>query len=38
MIILVFIFALWRGWLDIIMSRVASQILGLAARLMSLFL
>ena len=37
-IILVFIFALWRGWLDIIMSRVASQILGLAARLMSLFL
>ena len=37
-IILLFIFALWRGWLDIIMSRVASQILGLAARLMSLFL
>ena len=37
-IILVFIFALWRGWLDIIMSRVAGQILSLAAWFVGLFL
>ena len=37
-IILLFIFALWRGWLDIIMSRVAGQILSLAAWFVGLFL
>ena len=34
-IILLFVFALWRGWLDGIMSRVAREILGWAALLMS---
>ena len=37
-IILLFIFALWRGWLNIIMSRVAGQILSLAAWFVGLFL
>ncbi len=37
-IILVFIFALWRGWLDIVMMRVSNIILGWAAQLMSMLL
>ena len=37
-IILLFVFALWRGWLDIIMMNVGNQILGWAARFISLFL
>lgn len=37
-ILLVFILALWRGWLDGIMSVVASAILHLAANLMGLFI
>lgn len=37
-IILVFIFALWRGWLDIVMMRVSIIILGWAAQLMSMLL
>ena len=37
-IILLFVFALWRGWLDIIIMNVGNQILGWAARFISLFL
>ncbi|HIX10840.1 MAG: site-2 protease family protein [Clostridiaceae bacterium] len=37
-IILLFIFALWRGWLDIVMMRVSNIILGWAAQLMSMLL
>ena len=37
-IILLFVFALWRGWLNIIMSRVAGQILSLSAWFVGLFL
>lgn len=37
-ILLVFILALWRGWLDGIMSAVSMRILHLALRLVSLFL
>ena len=37
-IILLFIFALWRGWLDIVMLRVSNIILGWAAQLMSMLL
>lgn len=37
-IILVFIFALWRGWLDVVMVRVSNIILGWAAQLMSALL
>ena len=33
-----FIFALWRGWLDIVMMRVSNIILGWAAQLMSMLL
>lgn len=37
-IILLFIFALWRGWLDGIMVYAANTILGWAAQLMSMIL
>ena len=37
-LIRLFIFALWRGWLDIVMMRVSNIILGWAAQLMSMLL
>ena len=37
-IILLFIFALWRGWLDSLMVYASNTILGWAAQLMSMIL